>query len=39
MGAAGINIEYAYTGLGKGAQKVSAFFAVPDVRGTVKELR
>jgi len=34
-----INIEYACTGSGKGAQKVSAFFAVPDVRGTLKVLR
>ena len=39
LGAAGINIEYAYTGSGKGTQKVSAFFAVPDVRATLKVLR
>ena len=39
LGAAGINIEYAYTGSGKGAQKVSAFFAVPDVQAALKVLR
>jgi len=39
LGAAGINIEYAYTGSGKGAQEVSAFFAVPNVRATLKALR
>ena len=39
LGAAGINIEYAYTGSGKGAQEVSAFFAVPNVRAALKALR
>lgn len=39
LGAVGINIEYAYTGSGKRAQEVSAFFAVPDVHAALKVLR
>ena len=39
LGAVGININYAYSGSGKGAQKVSTFFAVADVQAALKVLR
>lgn len=39
LGAAGINIEYSYTGSSKGAKKVSTFFAVADVKAALKALR
>lgn len=39
LGAAGINIQYAYTGSAKGARKVNTFFAVADVQAALKALR
>ncbi len=39
LGAAGINIQYAYTGSAKGARKVTTFFAVADVPAALKALR
>ena len=39
LGAAGINIHYAYTGSAKGAQRVITFFAVADVPPALKVLR
>ena len=39
LGAAGINIQCAYTGSAKGGQKVSTFFAVADVQAALKALR
>ena len=39
LGAVGINIDYAYSGSAKGAQKVSTFFAVADVQAALKVLR
>lgn len=39
LAAAGINIQYAYTGSAKGGQKVSTFFAVADVQAALKALR
>jgi len=39
LGAASINIQYAYTGSAKGARKVNTFFAVVDVTAALKALR
>src|SRR5207245_11083560 len=39
LGALGSNIDYAYSGSAKGAQKVSTFFAVADVQAALKVLR
>lgn len=39
LAKAEINIQYAYTGSAKGRQKVSAFFAVADVKAALKALR
>jgi len=39
LGAAGINIQYAYVGTAKSAQKVNLYLAVPDVAAAVKALR
>ncbi len=39
LGAAGINIQYAYTGSAKSAAKVHTYFAVPDVAAALKALR
>jgi len=39
LGAAGINIDYAYTSRGKGAGKVNTYFGVADVEAALKELR
>jgi hypothetical protein len=39
MGAAGINIQYAYTGSAKSATKVNTYLAVPDVAAALKALR
>jgi hypothetical protein len=39
LGAAGVNIEYAYVGTARSASKVNLYLAVPDVRAAVKALR
>ena len=39
LGAAGINIQYAYTGSAKSAAKVNSYFAVADVDAALKALR
>ena len=39
LGAASINIQYAYTGSAKGARKVNTLFAVVDVTAALKALR
>jgi hypothetical protein len=39
LGAAGVNIEYAYLGTGRGARKVNLYLAVPDVRAALSALR
>jgi len=39
LGAAGINIQYAYTGSAKSANKINTYFAVPDVAAALKALR
>jgi hypothetical protein len=39
LGAAGINIQYAYTGSAKSAAKVNTYFAVSDVAAALKALR
>ena len=39
LGAAGINIQYAYTGSAKSAAKVNTFCAVTDVAAALKALR
>lgn len=39
LGAAGINIDYAYTSRAKGAGKVNTYFAVANVDAALKALR
>jgi hypothetical protein len=39
LGAAGINIQYAYTGSAKSANRVNTYFVVPDVAAALKVLR
>jgi hypothetical protein len=39
LGAAGINIQYAYTGSARSAQKANTFLAVADVIAALKTLR
>src|SRR5512136_859905 len=39
LGAAGINVQYAYLGSAKGASKVSLYLAVPDPGAAMKALR
>jgi hypothetical protein len=39
LGAAGINIQYAYVGTAKSASRVNLYLAVQDVKGAVKALR
>jgi hypothetical protein len=39
LGAAGVNIEYAYVGTARSASKVNLYLAVPDVKAAVKALR
>ncbi len=39
LGAAGVNIEYAYTGSAKSAQRVNTYFAVPDLKAALKAVR
>jgi hypothetical protein len=39
LGAAGVNIQYAYVGTAKSAQKVNLYLAVPDVKLALRALR
>lgn len=39
LGAAGINIQYAYVGTAQAARKVNLYLAVPDVPAAVRALR
>ncbi len=39
LGAAGINVEYAYVGTSGTARKVNLYLAVPDVRAALAALR
>ncbi len=39
LGQAGVNIEYAYTGSAKSAQRVNTYFAVSDLKAALKALR
>jgi hypothetical protein len=39
LGRAGVNIQYAYVGTAKSAQKVNLYLAVPDVKAAMKALR
>ncbi len=39
LGGAGINIEYAYTGAAKSAQRVNTYFAVSDLKTALKAVR
>jgi hypothetical protein len=39
LGAAGINVQYAYVGTAKSASKVNLYVAVTDVKGALKALR
>lgn len=39
LGAAGINVEYAYVGTAGSARKVNLYLAVPDVKAAVAALR
>jgi hypothetical protein len=39
LGAAGINIQYAYVGTAQAARKVNLYLAVPDVTAAVRALR
>jgi hypothetical protein len=39
LGRSGINIEYAYVGTAKSAQKVNLYLSVPDVKAALKALR
>jgi hypothetical protein len=39
LGAAGINIQYAYTGSARSAAKVNSYFAVADVEAALRALR
>ncbi len=39
LGQAGVNIEYAYTGTARSAQKVNTYFKVSDLNAALKVLR
>ncbi len=39
LGQAGVNIEYAYTGTARSAQKVNTYFKVSDLNAALKALR
>ncbi len=39
LGRAGINIQYAYLGTAKSAQKANLYIAVPDVKAALRALR
>lgn len=39
LGKSGINIQYAYVGTAKSAQKVNLYLSVPDVKAALKALR
>jgi hypothetical protein len=39
LGQSGINIQYAYVGTAKSAQKVNLYLSVPDVKAALKALR
>lgn len=39
LGAAGVNIQYAYTGTAKSAARVNTYFGVSDVKAGLKALR
>ena len=39
LGRSGINIQYAYVGTAKSAQKVNLYLSVPDVKAALKALR
>jgi hypothetical protein len=39
LGAAGVNIQYAYVGTAKSAQKVNLYLAVADVKAALRALR
>lgn len=39
LGKAGVNIQYAYVGTAKSAQKVNLYLAVPDVKVALRALR
>ena len=39
LGAAGVNVQYAYVGTARSAQKVNLYLAVQDVRAASKALR
>lgn len=39
LGAAGVNVAYAYVGTAKSAQRVNLYLAVPDVKAALKALR
>jgi hypothetical protein len=39
LGRSGINIQYAYVGTAKSAQKVNLYLFVPDVKAALKALR
>jgi hypothetical protein len=39
LGQAGVNIEYAYTGTARSAQKVNTYFKVSDLNTALKALR
>jgi hypothetical protein len=39
LGAAGINVTYAYVGTAKSASKVNLYLAVPDVKAALRVLR
>jgi hypothetical protein len=39
LGAAGVNIQYAYVGTAKSASKVNLYLAVADLKAAVKALR
>jgi hypothetical protein len=39
LGAAGVNVQYAYVGTARSAQKVNLYLAVGDVKAALKALR
>jgi len=39
LGAARVNIQYAYVGTARSASKVNLYLAVPDVKAAMKALR
>jgi hypothetical protein len=39
LGAAGVNVQYAYVGTARSASKVNLYLAVPDARAALKALR